>query len=147
MKKYTTSLTISCAMCLLIVSSILLSSCSESTPETAQNKALKLLTGTWHVTNVTIDGVTKNDLFTGFTLTFTPTSYSSSNGEPEWPTAGTWSFTDDTAQSIVRDDDTVVGITSLTDGNVTLTLPWDQIILGGGRTHSTSGDFVFEFSR
>lgn len=147
MKKYTTARTISCAMCLLIVSSILLSSCSESTPETAQDKALKLLTSTWHVTNVTIDGVNKNDSFTGFSLTFTPTSYSAVNGEPQWPTAGTWSFTDDTAQSIVRDDDTVVGITSLSEGKVTLTMQWDQIILGGGRAHSTSGNFVFELRR
>ena len=147
MKKYNSVRITSYAICVMMVIGTLLASCSESSPETAQDKALKLLTGTWHVSNVTVDGVNKNDSFSGFTLTFTPTAYSAVNGEPEWPTAGTWTFTDDTAQSIVRDDDTIVEITSLREGKVTLTLHWDQIILGGGRVNTTSGEFVFELSR
>jgi hypothetical protein len=146
MKKYNPIL-ITLTICLLSFSGHFLSSCSESSTESAQDKTRKLLAGNWHVSNVTLDGVNKNDSFADFTLIFSANAFSSTNGEPAWPTSGSWAFTDDTAHSMVRDDDTVVEITSVTEQKLTLTFQWEQNVLGGGRLNTTSGDFVFELRR
>jgi hypothetical protein len=145
MKKYSYVLyTISA--CLLFASCYLLSSCKKN-EDTAQQKAMKLITGTWTSTNVTVDGVNKNDLFTGFTLTLSPAVFSSSNGDPVWPVSGTWNFTDGNATAFIRNDGVVVSVNALTETSLTLTLQWDKTTFGGGRTNSVSGQHVFEFSK
>src|SRR5882672_7768402 len=146
MKKYSRTFTAFSTL-ILFVSCFSFYSCKEN-EETAPNETLALLSsGTWHIANVTVDGVIRNDLFTGFTLTFSHEAYASTGGHPVWSASGTWAFANSTSSAITRDDGTVVTITSLTGTNLKLTLQCDQTTLGGGRIDSISGEYIFEFSR
>jgi hypothetical protein len=145
MKTYSRNFIARCAG-ILLVSVFTFSSCKHH-EETAGEKTLALLNSTWHCTRVTIDGVNRNDLFPGFVLTFAPGVYSSVNGGPVWPVAGTWSFTNSAANAITRNDGLVATITSLTNANLTLSLQWSKTTFGGGRMHSIQGAHVFEFSK
>jgi hypothetical protein len=146
MKKYSRTF-ISLSALILFVSCFLFSSCKEN-EETAPNETLALLSsGTWHIINVTVDGVERDDLFIGFTLTFLPETYTSTGGNPVWTSSGTWAFANSTSSVMTRDDGTMVTIASLTDTSLTLTLQWNQTTLGGGRINSISGKHVFEFNK
>ena len=146
MKKYSRTFTAFSTL-ILFASCFSFYFCKEN-EETTPNETLALLSsGTWHIVNVTVDGVNRNDLFTGFTLTFSPEAYTSTGGEPIWTPSGTWAFVNSTTSTITRDDGIVVTITSLTDTNLKLTLQWDQTTLGGGRIDSIRGEHAFEFNK
>ncbi|GHN02107.1 hypothetical protein WSM22_35960 [Cytophagales bacterium WSM2-2] len=149
MKRNYSSITYTICACLLLVGCLAISSCSKSSSETPSEKALKLLTGTWHISTVTVDGVDKTSQFAGFALTLVPGLYSTvaTVSNPVWSAAGTWSFTDNNATSITRDDNVVVNITSLTSTSLTLTLQWTKTTYGGGRTSSVSGTHVFTLNK
>ena len=133
---------------ILFASCIIISSCSESENETQKDKTLRLLSsGTWHISQATFDNVDETDSFTGMYLTFSKGTYASSNGEPVWSASGLWSFTNDNAKAIVRDDDVEVTIQSISQTKLTITLQMDKTVLTGGRLHSVNGEYVFEFSR
>lgn len=121
-------------------------SCKETAVDSKDTVSALLRSGKWKLNNVTVDGVNKNDLFTGLEITFTTANYSSLNGDPVWPISGTWIFTDDNATAITRIDDLIVTIQSLTASNLTLALNWKKTTLGGGRINSISGNHVFELS-
>lgn len=115
--------------------------------DTARGEASKLLNGTWRITDVTVDGVNQSDLFNGFTLTFASGVYTSGNGDPVWPAAGNWIFSNRTGRTITREDGIEITINSISQANLTLTLQWDQTSLGGGRISSIRGNHVFELHR
>src|SRR5690349_8498950 len=46
----------------------------------------------WKLQSLQVDGVDKTSLYTGMTLSFTPTTYTTTNGAPVWAASGTWSF-------------------------------------------------------
>jgi len=132
----------------LLAFCLMMSSCKKGSEETVQEKALKMLTGVWHVSTVSVDNVDKTSLFTGLVLTIAPGTYTTTSNQnnPVWPASGTWSFTDAKAVSFTRDDGVVVNITSLTNTSLTLTLQWNKTTLGG-RVSSVSGSNVFNFSK
>jgi hypothetical protein len=116
--------------------------------DTEAARVTKLLTSaTWKLNSVTVDGVSKN-MFSGMTLTFsTANGYTATKGDPVWTSTGTWSFTDDTAKGIIRNDQTIVNVESIDDNNVTLSLIWSKTTLGAGRVESIPGKHVFVFGK
>jgi len=112
-------------------------------PETESERVTKLLTtGTWKLNSLTIDGVAKSS-FDGMTITFTNGSYTSTKGEPVWPSSGTWSLSDATAKTISRSDQTPVSIDAIDANNLTLSLTWTKTTLGPGRASSIAGKHTF----
>jgi hypothetical protein len=84
-------------------------------------------------------------LFTGMTLKFTATNYTTTNGGVVWPASGTWTFTDDIAKKIKRNDNLEITITEITDASLKLTLSWTAGTFGSGRVASVVGTHVFNF--
>src|SRR6188768_2983290 len=95
------------------------------------NKVL-LASGTWKINNVKVDGVDQTSQFSGMTLQFQAGSYTTVNGEPVWPTSGSWTFVDENAMTVRRNDDIVVTISTLSEGSLVLELNWSKTTLGHG---------------
>jgi hypothetical protein len=97
-----------------------------------------------------VDGTDKTSLFSGLALQWSKTStFSAVNGGVIWPSTGTWSFTDGSAQtlfvSLSNGTDAVVTIETLNDTNLIISLRWDETTIGQGRVRSVQGDHTFEF--
>lgn len=132
---------------------LLLSSCGGGSNDlalTAGDKAVvNLVAGPWKVVSVTVDGVDKTSLFTGFTITFTKSSantggYSTANGGAVWPATGQWTIGDmNTAGSFLRSDGLEVLLTEITDTSLKMSLAWTKNTFGPGRIESISGQHVF----
>lgn len=131
----------------LLVSASILQGCPGPDPSpSAKEKATKLLTASaWTVNNVTIDGVADTG-FAGLRLTFSTTGFTSTNGNVVWPAVGSWSFTDDTGNQIMRHDGIEVDVLTLTQTSLVLSLQWDKTTIGNGRNRSIEGTHVFTFS-
>src|SRR5690242_6333678 len=136
MKKSVSSLYI----LLLLVAGIIVSSCgggggddpTPPAPTATETNTQFLSSGTWKMSSVKVDGIDQSSLFKGFTLSFTSSSYSTTNGTPVWPASGTWSFTNSDATTVTRNDGVVITITSISTSNFVFTLMWDKTTLGGG---------------
>lgn len=132
----------------LLATCFTLLSCDNGDGQSIEEETRELLIAhPWKSTNVVVDGVNQNSLFQNFTLTFTPTSYSSNNGEPVWITSGTWNFIDGSAKSFTRNDNVVVTIESITETTLKLSLQWNETTLGNGRINSVKGKHIFDFSK
>ncbi|HZY82187.1 MAG TPA: hypothetical protein VFE50_21830 [Cyclobacteriaceae bacterium] len=135
---------------LLVSFATLLASCGgggggdpEPTPPSAQDAVrTKLTSATWTVQSVTVDGVDQSGLYKNLSLKFTASTYTATNGGVIWPASGTWSFTDQTATAIKKEDGTEV-IIEVTDTSLKLTLTWLKTTLGPGRLASMKGVHVF----
>jgi hypothetical protein len=112
----------------------------------ADKVSAALRAGIWNVSGVTVDGVVSNK-FQNMTLTFSASTYSTTNGAVVWPASGTWSFTDQTAKVIRRDDNVDVTIDAVSATSLTLSLTWSKTTLGNGRNESISGRHVFNFAK
>lgn len=99
----------------------------------------------WTMTSLTIDGVADNTFFAGLAITFTATGFTATKGDPVWPSSGSWSFTDETATAIKRDDNLIVTINDLGKSSMQLTLVWTMTTTSGRNT-SVAGKHVFVFS-
>lgn len=121
---------------------------AEPTPDTEVQRVTKLLTaGQWGLTGLTIDGVAKGS-YTGFNITFGATgSYTSSKGEPVWPTNGTWMFSDETAKTIKRSDQTDITVESINEHTLVLSFTWSKTTFGPGRMSSVPGKHVFTLGK
>jgi hypothetical protein len=98
----------------------------------------------WKLQSLTVDGVDKTSMYPGMTLSFTATSYSSSNGTPVWPQIGTWSFPGGTdATTILRDDQIEVHVDQIRDDHLELSLTWNKDTFGSGRTSSIRGRHTY----
>lgn len=115
-------------------------------PQPDTNETL-LTSGTWKVNSVTVDGVDKDNLFTGLTLHFSSGAYTAANGGPVWPASGTWSFDGDNEQTFTRGDGIQVTIRAISSSELTLSLVWDSATLAGGREQSIKGQYVFQMSK
>src|SRR5436190_15915809 len=73
-----------------------LSSCDKKDPTPQQINTKLLKSKTWQVQSVTIDDVDKTSDFTGLTLQFQKSTYTTINGGVVWPSSGTWVFDDKT---------------------------------------------------
>ncbi len=124
-----------------------LMSCDDDEP-TAQETATNLLTSAvWKIKTVTVDAVDKSSIYPGLTLTFTATGYTTTNGGAIWPASGTWSFTDQTATVITRNDGLEITIQELTETSLKLAFNWTKTTLGSGREQSLSGQHVLSYSK
>jgi hypothetical protein len=152
---------------LLLVSVIVLflSSCGgkgsdPAPPElTAAEKAVQnLVASPWKVAAVAVDGADKTALFTGFTITFSPSStingkpsfngnYSTTNGGVMWPN-GSWTIGDiNLAGSLQRGDGLTVQLTDVTATTFKMSLAWNKNTFGPGRVESIKGQFVFSMGK
>jgi hypothetical protein len=95
---------------------------------------------------VSMDGSEVTDSFVGFQITFTGTTYSSSNGGDVWPDAtnAAWTFkgTDDSdASTIIRSDQVEVQIIVSKGDQLTMTFTVSE---PGARTNGLTGYYTFE---
>jgi hypothetical protein len=114
-------------------------------PSAADVNTQKLIANTWKLSSVQVDAVDQTSLFTGMTLKFTATNYTTTNGGVVWPASGTWTFTDETAKKIKRSDNVEITITDITDASLKLTLSWTAGTFGLGRVSSVAGIHSFNF--
>jgi hypothetical protein len=148
MKTYNYTLGIILLTIVSIGSLSTISGCKRDDDPSATQVALKkLTTGMWQINQVTVDGVDQSSLFTGMTLQFSSTTYSTTNGGPMWAASGTWTFSDKTGKLITRDDGLQLTITSLTKSELIFTIPWDETTYGGGRKRSIEGTHTFKFTK
>jgi hypothetical protein len=134
---------------LLIVLGLVLQHCGGSDPAPpateAQRVTALMKTGAWKIQAATVDGASQTALFTGLTLTFSDTGFTSTNGEPVWPASGTWAFVNEGATSFTRNDGVVVTIQEISGSAMILSLTWDKTTLGPGRIASVEGQTVLTF--
>jgi hypothetical protein len=146
--KTITACSLKLAACGLLFSIITLQSCGKKNdpiPVTEQTKAI-LRANTWKMTNVTVDGTDKTSVYTGLTLSFTDTDYTTTNGGVVWPGSGTWSFADATGKLITRSDGLSITVEEAIATSLRLKLTWNKTTLGG-RTESVGGVHVFSFGK
>lgn len=128
---------------MMLIALAVMSGCGSHKDTPEPDVQAVLASGTWKMETVTIDGVNKNSDFINLAISFTKTGFTSIGGAPVWPAAGTWIFTDAEKKSITRNDGTVIGLSSVSDDELILALHWNEDTLGGGRTGSLQGDYVF----
>jgi hypothetical protein len=120
-------------------------------PEPEKTKAeevtAKLTAGQWKVGLVTVDGVDQSALFKSFNITFTATSFSTTNGGVVWPASSTWSFTDANATGFSRSDGITVQLQEITDTSLKMSMAWSKNTLGPGRIESVKGQHVFTMGK
>lgn len=134
------------ASLIVIIGLLFLTSCKKDDPEPETARIQKILAAnSWVIQTVTVNEVDQTNLFTGLTLSFTMTNYSTTNGGVVWPASGTWEFVDETAKTIVRNDGLQITINEVTNTSLKLALIWSTTTLGGGRTASVAGDHEFSF--
>jgi len=104
-----------------------------------------LMSGTWKIQSVTVDGVDKTSVYHDLTLSFTASGFTSTHGGPVWPATGTWTFTSDEATAIKRGDNVEVQILDITASALQLGLAWNKTTFG--RVSSVSGQHVFTFGK
>lgn len=121
--------------------------CSSHSDPTPAQKTTQQLSASWKVQTVTKDGVDITAQFTNMILSFTASSYTSTNTTPVWPASGTWKFDDATAKTILRSDGAEVTITAISSNSLTLQLTWSENVFKGGRITSVSEPYVFVFSK
>lgn len=136
------------AISLLLLAAILMTSgCKKKPDPKPRNSPMELLIAhPWDVVSVKVDGVDQTDLFTGLTVKFTAGGFTATNGDPVWPSSGTWLFGDEQATIINRGDGVDMQIGELTETALILKLYWDQATYGPGRVGSVEGEHVFSFS-
>ncbi len=116
---------------------------SSNGPTAKEISTQKLIANTWRISTVTVDAVDQTILFTGLTIKFTSTGYTTTNGGVVWPASGTWSFTDEAGKIMKRNDNQEITITENTDTALKLTLTRAQGSIGPGRAESLAGVHVF----
>jgi hypothetical protein len=136
-----------CAICL----SVSLWGCKDDPKprQTEAQKVTKLLTsngGRWSPAGaaaITADGIdVTQDLFAGFSITFSENTFTTTGTSPVWLRQDTWTFKDETAKVIIRGQDgKAITITSISETQLKLTLQWDQTTYDGGRKRSLAGSY------
>ncbi len=116
------------------------------TPTPADVAREQMTSGLWTMQSVTVDGTNQTSVYAGMTLTFTATSYTTTNGLPVWPASGTWSFSNSDGTAVTRSDGLAIQINELTTSSMKLQLIWDETTYGPGRQESLDGTHVYTFT-
>jgi hypothetical protein len=88
------------------------------------------------------------EFFTGFSIKFSATTFTTTGDTPFFEATDTWTFKDETAKVIVRGSDgKEMPITSLTDTQLKFTLEWDQTTYEEGRKKSIPGTYEFTLTK
>ncbi len=126
----------------------LVAGCHSKDPSPDSVNSTFLTSGTWLINRVTFNDVDHGSDFIGFTLSFQKTAFSSQNGDPVWPSSGTWKFSNRKATSLVRDDNLEIEILTISNTELKLSLQWSKTTYDhNGRVSSIAGKYVFEFSK
>lgn len=138
---------VSCLAIILVVVS--LSGCGESgatdpTPSAQDAIKEKLTANKWNLQTAMVDGTDKTAVYQNLSITFTASSYSSTNGGSIWPATGAWSFNSVDGTSIKRDDGLVITV-DVTSTSLKLSFAWSKNTLSGGKIESVSGQHVLQF--
>jgi hypothetical protein len=152
-----------CLTALIVFLFLTLNGCGgpppEPTPPTELEKYKTLLTaGKWSPSSATnwviVNGVDVSELFKDFTITFTPTGYTTTGTTPVWPRTDTWKFKTEAsvkagiANVVIRNSDgSEVTIESLDEKAMKVTLLWNKETTEGGRATSIIGKHEFTFSK
>ncbi len=138
-----------CLLSLLMIAGVMLiSSCEKKTEiSVADAVKAKLTASTWNLKSVDVSGKDQTSVYKGLTLTFTTTSFTTTNGGTVWPVTGTWEFKTPDATAIVRDDKLEVTIQEVTETSLKLALTWSKNTFTSGRTDAVSGAHVFTFTK
>lgn len=125
---------------------MMLGNCKNDDPLPETERIGNLLkSGAWQMLNVTVDGVDQTSLYAGLTLTFTTTSYTTTEGGTVWPASGTWTFADETGTKVTRSDGLEITVIEISENSMKLSFTWAKTTLGTGRTSGLSGKHVFSF--
>jgi len=121
--------------------------CQKTAKDPSPSDQMKsiLQSGTWNLQNVTVDGVDKTSTYSGLTLSFTATNFTTTNGRVVWPASGTWQFSDETGKNITRSDGLPISIGEATTSKLVLQLSWSKTTFG--RVESIKGAHVFTFGK
>jgi hypothetical protein len=113
-----------------------------------QEEVKALLTASaWKVNTVSVDDKDQTTTYKDLGLTFTNTSFTSTNGAAIWPASGTWAFTSDAATAFTIDGGLEVTLQEVTATSLKLALTWSKSTLSSGRQESLSGKHVFTFRK
>jgi len=134
------------ALTILLFTSICLAGC-EDEPTVAEKTETMLISGEWNNPIVTVDGIDESALYQDFTIKFNSNSYTSTGGGPLWPSSGTWTFKDESAKSLILDNNKEVQINAITDANLELAIQNDNTTFKTGRVNSIKGKNVFKLSK
>jgi hypothetical protein len=110
----------------------------------------KLAAHEWMLKKVTVNGTDRTSLYEGLVLSWTKNqTFSAASGGVIWPSTGTFSFTDNTGNSLIvslaNNEEAQVSIVTLTDTDLIISLQWNESTLGPGRAKSIEGEHIFEF--
>ncbi len=142
---------ISAIICVIGISS--LASCKNDDPAPQKTQAEKvtaiLTAGTWTPASVMVDGADVTaDLFTGFSIAFSESTFTTAGTSPVWLRQDTWSFKDEGATVIIRGQDTKeITIDEISDTQLKLSLEWDQTTYDDGRSKSLAGTYEFVLNK
>lgn len=123
---------------------------------TEEQKVVQKLTannGKWGgnaTSTVSVDGLDVTEqLFDGFSISFTENGYTTTGSSPVFPPSDTWAFKPNTNGTILirNSDSKEMKITSLTDTELVFTLTWDQTTTTAGRQKSIAGEHVFTLKK
>ncbi|MEK6781746.1 MAG: hypothetical protein AABY93_08565 [Bacteroidota bacterium] len=129
-----------------LVALLAISGCKKDAPSSQEVIKSRMISTSWEIKAVSIDGVDKTSMYAGMTLQFTPTTYTATKGGVIWPSSGTWSFNSDDGTTILRNDGLELTV-QVTDATLDTSLYWQERTLGGGRLNSLQGNHVFSFSK
>jgi len=106
------------------------------------------LIGKWNLSGVTRDGMDVESEFLGFTVTFTASGFTTSNGDLAWESTGTWYFQSDSSNKIIRDDNVTMSVAfSNNDSQLILSFQVPSSSIENGKVSSIAGDYVFELTK
>lgn len=150
MKHIVISLRLSKLVFLTLSVILFLSACSEDGEpklSKAEEVTALLISGTWKVNAVAVDGVDRSSVYPGLSISFTSTGFTTLNGGKIFPANGTWEFTSEEANAIERNDGLVIDIISISESQLKLGLTWASGTIGTGRVSSVGGDHVLTFGK
>jgi hypothetical protein len=129
----------------VLVSIVLFSCDGKDTPIPATQRIAKILTtgGAWILEGATVDGVDQLSLYQGLSVSFSETSYTTTNGGIQWPASGTWKFTDGTATVVERNDGLLITLEDVSETRAVISFDWQNTTFDQGRTKSLGGKHQF----
>lgn len=116
------------------------------TPSAQVGVKAKLTSGKWNMQTAQVEGVDKTATYSGLSVTFSASGYTTTNGKGLWPASGGWSFVDTEGKKIKREDGTEMTV-EVTDTSLKLSFNWTKATIGGGRAESLPGQHVLSFTK
>jgi len=120
----------------------------DSDPDPQAEALQKLSSGTWSVSSITRNGTDVTSDFAGFTISFTSSGFTTTNGTGAWEASGSWNWEDPQGASIRLDNGIIVQLVfSNNDATLTCSFTVPETIFNIGRTKALAGNFVFVLNK